>query len=272
MIKNIMSVDLEDYYCDLPFPTWNKYESRVLDTTKPILDLFEKYKVQATFFTLGYVAERHPGLIEEISARGHEISSHGYSHTDLRNMSKESFESDLVKSLGILRKITGEEILGFRAPFFSIYKQNFWAFDVMKKYLRYDSSLFPVKPHYSLPEAPRYIYRMSDKDPLKEDVDGKFIELPMTTFRLPCIGNFPTAGGIYMRFLPFKLLKISIERFNKSGFHAIFYIHPKDLDPEMPRIPGYPWHIYWGLKRSTKKFESLLRSFRFSSVREVLKL
>jgi hypothetical protein len=113
---------------------------------------------------------------------------------------------------------------------------------------------------------------MSDKDPLTEDVDGKFIELPMTTFRLPCIGNLPTAGGIYMRFLPFKLLKLSIERFNKSGFNAIFYIHPKDLDPEMPRIPGYPWHIYWGLKRSTKKFESLLRSFRFSSVREVLKL
>jgi peptidoglycan-N-acetylglucosamine deacetylase len=270
MIKNIMSVDLEDYYCDLPFSTWSEYESRVVNTTKTILDLFEKYNVQATFFTLGYIAERHPGLIEEVSARGHEISSHGYSHTDLRNMSKESFESDLVKSLGILRKITGEKILGFRAPFFSISKQNFWAFDVMKKYLRYDSSVFPIKPHYGLPKAPRYIYRMSDQDPLKEDIDSKFIEIPMTTFRLPHIGNFPTAGGIYMRFLPYKLLKISIEKFNRSGFHATFYIHPKDLDPEMPRIPEYPWHTYWGLKRSTKKFESLLRSFRFSSVREVI--
>ena len=192
-VKNIMSVDLEDYYCDLPFSTWNKYESRVIRATQSILDLLKKYNVSATFFTLGYIAERHPELIEEVKSKGHEISSHGYSHTSLRNMTRESFESDLVKSIATLRKISGEKILGFRAPFFSINKQNLWAFDIMKKYLSYDSSLFPVKPHYGLAEAPRHIYRMSDKEPLREDVDGRFIEIPMTTLRVPGIGNFPIA-------------------------------------------------------------------------------
>ena len=272
VIRNIMSVDLEDYYCDLPFSTWNGYQSRVVDTTRAILNLFDKYKIQATFFTLGYIAERHPDLIEEVKSRGHEISSHGYSHRNLKNMSKESFELDLIKSLEILRKISKERILGFRAPFFSINKWNFWAFDVIKKYLRYDSSIFPVKLHYGLSEAPRSIYRMSDKYPLKDEADSKFIEIPMTTLRLPGIGNFPTAGGIYLRFLPYTLFKIAIEKFNKSGFPAVFYIHPKDLDPAMPRIQGYAWHNYWGLNRAAKKFESILRAFRFSSVREVIKL
>src|SRR2546428_596254 len=117
-----MSVDLEDYYCDLPFSTWDRYEGKVVNNTKIILNFFEEYHVTATFFTLGYIAEKHPELIEEIKSKGHEIASHGYSHTDVRKMTKESFESDLVKSIEILRRIAGEKILGFRAPFFSIVK------------------------------------------------------------------------------------------------------------------------------------------------------
>jgi polysaccharide deacetylase family protein (PEP-CTERM system associated) len=267
-----MSVDLEDYYCDLPFATWNNYGSRVVETSQTILDLFEKHKVQATFFTLGYIAERHPELVEQVKARGHEISSHGYYHTDVRRMNKESFNLDLAKSLQILEKIYGEKVLGFRAPFFSINKQNYWAFDVLKNHLRYDSSIFPVKLHYGLSDAPRHIYRVSDKDPLKEDVDGNFIEIPLTTLRLPGIGNLPIGGGFHMRFLPYRLLKLGIEKFNKAGFSAVFYIHPKDLDPLMPRIPSYAWHYYWGLNTATKKFENLLKDFKFSSIREVMTL
>jgi polysaccharide deacetylase family protein (PEP-CTERM system associated) len=270
MIKNIMSVDLEDYYCDLPISTWNRYEGRVVELTRSILDLFEKYNTHATFFVLGYIAERNPELIEQVKSRGHEIASHGYSHTNIMKMSVENFESDLIKSIDVLRKICGEKILGFRAPFFSINKQNFWAFDVIKKYLRYDSSVFPVKLHYGLSEAPRYIYGISDKDPFKEDPNSKFIEIPLTTLRLPGIGNFPIAGGFYMRLIPYHFLKIGIKKFNDKGFPAAFYIHPKDLDPAMPHIPGYSWHYYWGLKGATKKFESLLRNFRFSSVQEVI--
>jgi peptidoglycan-N-acetylglucosamine deacetylase len=269
VIKNIMSVDLEDYYCDFPFSTWHKYESRIVGPTKNLLDLFEKYNIRATFFTVGYIAERHPELIEEVKSKGHEISSHGYTHTDIRKMDRETFEADLVKSLEVLRKISGDQVLGFRAPFFSINKQNFWVFDVMKKYLRYDSSLFPVRPHYGLPEASRYIYRMSYKDPLKEDRCSSFIELPLATLRLPGIGNLPVAGGFHMRVLPFQLLRIAIRKFNKSGSPGVFYIHPGELDPAFPPTQG-PWYYHWGTKGAAKKFISMIKEFRFASAREVL--
>ncbi len=266
-----MSVDLEDYYCDLPFSTWDKYESRVVENTQVLLQLFDKYKTQATFFTLGFIAEKHPELIEEIKSKGHEISSHGYSHTDLRKMSKESFEEDLKKSLQILEKLSGEKILGFRAPFFSISKENLWVFDIMKKYLKYDSSVFPVKtPLYGIPYAPRYFYKMSSDDPFALSLDEEFVELPPATLHLPGIGNIPIAGGFHLRFWPFKLIKSGINKINKSGFSTMCYIHPKDLDPKMPRLPEYNWTYYWGLNNSYKKFESLLKNFRFCAARDII--
>jgi len=271
LINNIMSVDLEDYYCDLPFTSWSKYESKVEENTKVILDLFDKYKVTATFFTLGYIAEKHPGLIEEIKSKGHEIATHGYSHTDLRKMDVKSFESDLTKSIKILEKISGEKVLGFRAPFFSIDKRNFWVFDVMRKYLEYDSSIFPVRtPLYGIPGAIRYPYHPSENDPLQEDANDKFFEIPPATLPVPILGNIPIAGGFHMRFLPIVILKSGIKKINKNGYPAMCYVHPKDLDPEMPRIQEYGWHYYWGLNNSVKKFESLLKSFSFSSVRETV--
>jgi peptidoglycan-N-acetylglucosamine deacetylase len=268
--NNIMTVDLEDYYCDLPISRWNNYESRIVNTTRTILGLFNEYKVNATFFTVGYIAEQHPELVEEVVSKGHEIASHGYSHPNVKKMNIMEFESDLVKSIEVLRKVSGEKVMGFRAPYFSINKQNLWAFDVIRKHLRYDSSVFPIKFHYGLSKAPRHIYRMSYKEPLSEDADSKFVELPMTTLKLPIVGNFPIGGGHYLRFLPCSILNAGIKRFNKAGFPAIFYIHPKDLDPATPRIPGYAWHNYWGLKKATEKFKSVLKNFRFSSVHEVL--
>jgi polysaccharide deacetylase family protein (PEP-CTERM system associated) len=267
--RNIMTVDLEDNYCDLEFSSWHKYDTRVVKTTRTILDLFEKYDVCATFFTLGYIAQKHPDLVEEVKSKGHEIASHGYLHRDLRKLSRDGFESDLTKSLQILRKISGDKVIGFRAPYFSVNKDNFWVFDVMKKHLQYDSSIFPVKPHYGLPDAPRTIYRISDKNPLEEDPAGNFIEIPMATWRLPLIGNIPIAGGFHMRFMPYQLLKLGISKLNKLGFPAVCYVHPEDLDPKRPKIEGYSWHYYWGLKGALKKFEALLKTFRFSSVREV---
>lgn len=271
MIKNIMTVDLEDYFCNLPMTQWENYESRIVKTTMHILDLFEKHKVQATFFTIGKIAESHPELIENIVKRGHEISSHGYSHTDIRKMNRSSFEEDLQKSLAILKKISGENILGFRAPYFSVTKENFWIFDVLKKYLKYDSSIFPVRtPLYGIPDAPRSIYRLSEKNPLENDNTGNFFEIPLATLRLSYFGNLPVAGGFYLRFLPLWIIKTGIKKLNKSRFPAVCFIHPHDLDPEKPRIIGYSWRAYWGLKGATKKFESLLSTFSFSSVREIL--
>jgi peptidoglycan-N-acetylglucosamine deacetylase len=241
-----MTVDLEDYYCHLPISNWDKYESRVVKTTRSVLELFDEYKVNATFFTIGYIAEKHPELIEELVSRGHEIASHGYSHTHLENLGVKGFELELAKSIKALEKISGEKVRGFRAPYCSIGKENLWAFDVMRKHrVKYDSSLCPVRFHYGLPDyAPRYIYRMSDKDPFREDPDSKFIEIPVNTIKLPVIGNFPVGGGHYLRFLPTNILKAGIRKSNKAGFPAIFYIHPHDLDPAKPRVPNAAWHNY----------------------------
>ncbi len=268
-----MSVDLEDYYCDLPFSQWNQYPERIIKNTKKILDLFEKYNVQSTFFSVGYVAEKHPELIEEIVKKGHEIASHSYAHIDLRKVTPEEFEKDLTHSIHSLEKISGEKIYGFRAPFFSINESNFWIFKILKKYLRYDSSIFPVKtPLYGLPNAPRNFYKMSSSDPLLPDEHEEFTEFPMTTLRFPILGNIPIAGGFHLRFLPLPLIKFGINQRNKKNHSCMIYIHPKDIDANMPKVSGYAWHYYWGLRQGLKKLESLIANYKFISTRDFLNL
>ena len=187
-------------------------------------------------------------------------------------MNVKEFESDLKKSLEVLERISGEKVRGFRAPYCSINKQNLWAFHVMRKNrIRYDCSLCPVRFHYGLPgNTPRHLYKMSYKDPLREDPDSNFIEIPMATLELPLIGNIPVGGGHYLRFLPPNILKLAIKKFNKCGFPAIFYIHPHDLDPAKPRVPNAAWHNYWGLKEAPDKFKSVLKDFRFCAAREAV--
>lgn len=166
-----MSVDLENY-CNLPFSSWGKYEKRLEESTKDVLQLFERYNVQATFFVLGSMAVDHPELIKEIHAKGHEIASHGYYHRNLKTMNKDEFESDLIKSITTLERITGEKVIGFREPYFSVNRHQLWFFEIVKRYLKYDSSIFPVGPHYNLHSAPRFIYRVSDADPFEEDTEN----------------------------------------------------------------------------------------------------
>jgi len=268
-----MTVDLEDYFCDLEFSEWDKYESRIVQTTKPLLDLFERYNVKATFFTVGHIAEKFPELIDQIVKMGHEIASHSYSHLDIRKSTPEQFEKDLVKSIETLEKISGEKVYGFRAPYFSVNSDTFWVFNIFRKYLKYDSSVFPVKtPLYGLPNAPRNIYRPSRSNPLIDEGNGDLIEIPPATLHLPLFGNLPIAGGFYIRFLPYWLIHYGINKINKSGNIAMCYIHPKDLDTNMPKIADYKWHYYYGLKNSLKKYENLLRNFKFDSVRNVLEL
>jgi polysaccharide deacetylase family protein (PEP-CTERM system associated) len=267
-----MSVDLEDHFCDLPFSTWGDYESRVEQTTNVLLQLFDKYAVTATFFTVGYVAEKHPELIKKIVSKGHEIASHGYSHKSIKTMSEEEFENDLTKSIQVLEKLTNEKILGFRAPWCSIDSHNLWAFSILRKYLQYDSSIYPVKFHYGWPDAPRHSYRISNDNPPSEDTKGEFTEFPLTTLRIPLYGNLPVSGGIYLRFLPVQLLKIGIKKLNDDGHPAMFYIHPQDLDPHRPHLKGLAWHNYVGLKRSVNKFETVLKSFKFCAARDLLEI
>ena len=272
-ITNFMSVDLEDYYCDLLFSEWSKFEPRVEQNTHIILDLFDKYDVKATFFTLGYIGERFPDLVKEIHTRGHEIASHSYAHLDLRKSTKENIEKDLIKSINILEKIIGRKISGFRAPFFSLDSNSFWAMQIIGKYFKYDSSIFPTKtPLYGIPNAPRFQYNPSLENPIMEDKDSKMIEIPLATYKFPFIRNIPIAGGFYLRFLPYFLIKKGIKKINSSSNRAMIYIHPKDLDEKMPKIKEYNWYYYHNLKGGLKKFEKLLQDFNFSSVEKILKI
>ena len=177
----------------------------------------------------------------------------------------------MTKYLSILEKISGEKIIGFMAPFFSISKENFWVFDILKKYLKYDSSIFPVKtPKYGISGAITNPYFISEENPLKEDVNGNFLEIPPTVLKLSFFGKLPVAGGFYLRFLPYFFLKWGIKKMNKNGYPAMCFLHPRDLDLGMPAIEEYSWDYYWGIKSALKKFESLLKNFKFASVRDVM--
>lgn len=268
-----MSVDLEDYYCDLPFSEWSKYESRVVENTGLILDLFTKHDVKATFFVVGYIAEQFPELIKEIDKKGHEIASHSYCHLDIRKATKEEFEKDLQKSLNTLENITAKKVLGFRAPYFSITKSSFWAIKILSKYLKYDSSVFPVRtPLYGVPNAPRFTYKPNITNPIVEDEKSNLIEIPLATHRIPMLGNIPIAGGFHLRFFPYRYIRYGLNKINKNNNSFIFYIHPKDLDPKMPKIKEYGWHYYHNLKGALKKFENVLNDFKFITAKEQLKL
>jgi len=268
-----MSVDLEDYYCDLPFSEWSKFKPRVEENTNLILDLFDKYNVKSTFFTLGYIGEKFPDLIKKIHDEGHEIASHSYSHLDLRKYTKENVEDDLLKSIKILEEITRKKINGFRAPFFSLDKKSFWAMQIIRKYFKYDSSIFPTKtPLYGNPNAPRFLYKPSIENPIEKDENSEITEIPLATYKFPLLRNIPIAGGFYLRFLPYFLIKNGIKKINSSSQRAMIYIHPKDLDVKMPKIKEYNWYYYYNLKGGLNKFERLLQDFNFSSVEKILKI
>ena len=271
--KNLMTIDLEDYFYDLPFTKWDNFEERIFQTTSTLLELFSKYNVTATFFVVGYIAEKFPKLINEIQEKGHEIASHSYSHLDLRIATKNEVEKDLLKSFEVIENVTGEKVLGFRAPFFSINHKNSWILEFLKEHVRYDSSVFPVKsPLYGIPEAPKTIYHPSKKNFIENDSTEKLIEIPPLTYQIFSFYNLPVAGGFYFRALPYFLIAKGIRKFNKKNNPAMLYFHPKDLDKDMPKIKEYSWHYYYGKRNIIKKFEKLLKNFTFTSVRNFYNL
>jgi len=270
-IKNILSVDFEDYFCDLPFAKWDEYENRVVETTPVLLELFSKYNVKSTFFVVGYFAEKFPKLINEIQEGGHEIASHSFSHIDLRKTSKIEIEKDLIKSFDVLENVTGKKVIGFRAPFFSIDASNSWILSFLRKYIKYDSSIFPVKSSlYGVPNAPRQIYHPSRENFLENDENEEFIEIPLLANRILSCYNLPVAGGFYFRALPYFLISQGIKKFNDNNRPAMLYFHPKDLDKNMPKIKEYSWHYYYGKRNIITKFTKLLNDFEFTSARDFL--
>ena len=281
-MQNAFTIDLEDWYHPefvTQFVPAHQRKDQIEEAVKPLLQLLDKYNVSATIFVLGHVAERHPELIEKIYNEGHEIASHGYSHKRLHELSKEKFEDDLRKSTTILESIIKDEIIGFRAPSYSIDQDTAWALDILENLrYKYDSSVFPLrfrkKSLYGVRNAPLYPYSPSKEDITKEseDENRKIIEFPLSVVKLAGL-KIPVAGGAYLRLFPAWLLRLAIKKINKEKRPAIIYVHPWETYEKTPRIKlpfPYSQITYYGIGSSLKKIESLLRNSKFGTIRDVL--
>jgi polysaccharide deacetylase family protein (PEP-CTERM system associated) len=224
-----------------------------------VLALFERRGIHATFFTLGWIAERYPAVPRAIVAAGHELASHGYGHERASALSREAFSQDVSRAKSLLEDLTGVRVAGYRAPSFSIGRDNLWALDVLTETgHRYSSSIYPIAhDHYGMPEAPRFPYRPESCPAL--------VELPPTT--VPLAGrNLPAAGGGWFRLLPYTASRWLIGRVNRlEKKPAMFYFHPWEVDPAQPRVPGAPWKSrfrhYVNLHRMEAKLDRLCADF-----------
>ena len=268
---NAMSVDVEDWFQVQAFAgvidrsAWETLPRRVEANTERILALFEAEGVRATFFTLGWVAERHPALIRRIVAGGHELASHGYGHELVHAIGPEAFRADLRRAKAVLEDVGGVAVVGYRAPTFSIGRRSApWAYAVLaEEGHRYSSSVFPVRHDlYGDPDAPR--------GPHRPDPSG-VVELPMTTVR---VGgrNLPCAGGGWFRLVPYALFRAGLRRVNAEGRAALFYFHPWEIDPEQPRVAAgrlARFRHYVGLAAMEGRVARLLRDFAWGRMDQV---
>ena len=268
---NALTVDLEDWYhvCGADETAdpkqWDAYESRVTRNTRTILSLLERRGVRATFFVLGYVAEREPDLIRAIARGGHEVATHGHFHRRIFEMSPEEFEADLARSLEAISAAVAGRVVGYRAPEWSIRPHTAWALSILRKHgILYDSSMVPLT-------------RMGDRAyprlPCRFATDfGDVVEFPLTTVR--CFGeNLPFTGGLPMRLVPYFYILSSIRRLNERGHPALVYVHPWEFDSEQPKIElprSRRFMHYFNLSATPRKLAGLLTHLRFASVREVL--
>ncbi|MBX3637665.1 MAG: DUF3473 domain-containing protein [Rubrivivax sp.] len=264
-ITNALTIDVEDYFQVSAFAPyirrdeWDARECRVERNVDRILALLAEREVQATFFTLGWVAERYPQLVRRIVAGGHELASHGYGHQRASDLDEAGFRDDVVRAKGLLEDIGGAPVLGYRAPSFSIGHGNLWAFDVLAGTgHRYSSSIYPIAhDHYGMPDAPRFAHRTA----------SGLLEVPVTTLRMAG-RNWPSSGGGYFRLLPYAMSRWMIRRVNaEDRASAIFYFHPWEIDPGQPRIEGIDaktrFRHYVNIPRVESRLRALLADFRW---------
>lgn len=264
---NAISVDVEDYFQVAAFDgvvarsDWDGFELRVGENTRRILELFDRQGVRGTFFLLGWVAERDPGLVRDIAAAGHEVASHGWGHELVNRLSPEAFYADVTRTRELLQSLSGAPVHGYRAPSFSIGHGNQWAFDVLADAgYRYSSSVNPIRHDIGgFPGAPRFPFAVAG---------GRLLEIPVTTVRL--MGqNLPCGGGGYFRILPYPVMRSMLRRVNgRDGRPCVFYFHPWEVDPAQPRVSGAPlksrFRHYVNLDRTLPRLERLLSDFSWT--------
>ena len=272
-IRNAMTIDVEDYFQvsalapHIPRDSWSSLSCRVEANVDRILALLDNGNVKATFFTLGWIAERYPAMVKRIAEHGHELASHGYAHLRATDQSAEQFEDDIRRSKALLEDISGQPVAGYRAPSFSIGKGNLWALDqLLEAGYRYSSSIYPIRhDHYGMPDAPRFAFYPNGK--------GGLLELPLTTVRL-LKKNLPSSGGGYFRFFPYAISRWLLRQVNeKDGQPGIFYFHPWEIDPGQPRIPNVGmktrFRHYVNLHRMESRIKALTHDFLWGRMDEI---
>jgi polysaccharide deacetylase family protein (PEP-CTERM system associated) len=271
---NALSVDLEEYFQVSNFTRliersrWESLPSRVRDATQRLLDAADATGNRATFFVLGWVAERHPELVREIAARGHEIACHGYGHELVYEIGPERFRADLRRARAAIEQATGSAVVGYRAPSYSITEASLWALRILvEEGFRYDSSIFPIRHHrYGIPGFARR--------PVRIELGGgqSIHEFPLTTLAAGP-WSLPLAGGAYLRFLPLPVFAWGLGRLVAAGEPTVLYVHPWEIDPEQPR-QDVGWLVrvnhYHNLHRTEGRLRRLLERFRFAPMGEVL--
>lgn len=264
-LRNAMTIDVEDYFQVSAFAphiardSWTQRECRVEANVDRILAILDDGAVLATFFTLGWIAERYPQMVRRIVDAGHELASHGYGHLRASDQSRAVFMEDVSSSKAILEDLGGRAVSGYRAPSFSIGPANLWALDALQQAgYRYSSSIYPIRhDHYGMPDAPRFAFHPNG-------VQG-LLEVPITTVRW-MKRNLPAGGGGYFRLMPYALSRWMMLRVNqRDGQPAVFYFHPWELDPGQPRQQGLAWKTrfrhYVNLERMDARVRALTRDF-----------
>ena len=270
-ITNALTIDVEDYFQVSAFARyirrddWEARECRVERNVDRILALLAERDLRATFFTLGWIAERYPQLVRRIVQGGHELASHGYGHERASDLSEAAFSADVVRAKKLLEDIGGQPVLGYRAPSFSIGTGNLWAFDVLAQAgYRYSSSVYPIQhDHYGMPDSPRFAYR----------VGNGLIEVPVTTLRV-LNRNFPSSGGGWFRLLPYAMSRWMLQSVNRQEREpAIFYFHPWEIDTLQPRIAGIDartrFRHYVNIARMEARLQALLADFRWGRMDQI---
>jgi polysaccharide deacetylase family protein (PEP-CTERM system associated) len=273
-IRNAFTVDVEEFFQVEAFSgviekrNWDTYPRRTGEQTRRVLDLLDAHQVRGTFFVLGWVAARDPGLVKAIDDAGHEIASHGFGHKMISGMTPDEFRDDVRRSKGLLEEITGREIRGYRAPTFSILKRTAWAYDILlHEGYRYSSSVFPIwHDRYGWPEFGHYPRRMASNE------KAELWEVPMSVGSLGPL-KIPFGGGGYLRSYPLSLTKALFRRVRSGGRHAVLYIHPWELDTGHPAVKA-PFlrrlRHYVGIRKLEGKLIELLRTERFGTVSQLL--
>lgn len=274
-IQNALSVDVEDYFHVSAFAKnikqedWDNFSPRVDYNTKRLLDMFNGFGVKATFFVLGWVAEREQELVKLIASYGHEIACHGYSHQLVYNQTPDKFREETLRSKAVLEDLVQKSVLGYRAASYSITEASIWALDILAESgFVYDSSIFPIRhDRYGMPNAIEYPHRLTTPSGFS------IVEFPLSTSKLLGM-KMPVAGGGYFRLYPYMLSKTGLSQINRQNHSFIFYLHPWEIDPEQPRINTNlisRFRHYNNLDKCEQRLRQLLKDFYFCPVIDVLK-